>query len=958
MSKKGETGQLSGEIGRKYKLLVQILTSDPRYAKALADVTAPSQHDKLADALCGLSYEIKASLSIIKALIGLEFDRKQQHPFTILRVNSIVSKMMGKYTKIVGSKYLDTLIGDLIRDLYSKSSMDLELDKSRLTGDNLDQKVEENLRLTEEVCQGFVDRIVSAAMIDEMPRELRAICYFMVDNGEIYKLDFDSIILPLLSGFIMLRYICPCITLPNSWGICNKMPDGNVRKNLTLIAKILQKLANGEMYETDSPHLMPLNKFIEQNQIKLFTYLKQLPLDPQQVEGKLPFADLQKSITFEDIHYKSFDMRDLLFVHQMIYEYGYDMIVSLQNEVIMTHDKRPVSIISTETDFLSLIQDLGPPPDANGNPVAAEPVNTNKDKSGPRKGSLRGPKTAESTDPNAKKPDGVAKKKENLKGKTFQEIEATILERSLDNLMKKLDLFDLTELDSSRFLYMGKPTKNNLPTIYLIMHRIKQEFLEQNDRLMVHVFKTIGKELNNPYVFCVDLSWAEMTDELQALLYRAVVSFTRLMTPQHLENCTNIIILHPTYKTMQAAQDMLNIMSPETRTKLVKIAYDWTELGDMIEPQKIWIPFVSKKFVPITYNLIKVNNSEKKQERLMKITNESLLNIDPKAGTVQNEIMLQKIQEVRARKGANEILIKFEPENEQEVLNRGAGYFLKPVSQVGIQTRKYSCYSEQQRDIIIEAIYDAGIRSSSLNLIQTFMVEKENKKGKMQKRLLKLTLDSILSFSEKIIRREIPYSTIQSFYVDPQNKQILYINFLSKGKKKCYMLHCGDKADLFRDAMLDAIKRFKFNVEVEKELFFRKSMSDVVDKFFTANQTQVSKEYDDTRWKVILRIDTPCQDMKRLFKKFNAQSDGRASLSLDNMRQVMVRSKLNDFTDAQIEEIIEELDRDKKGYLDYDDLVKAWVYHHRLRSMLEKRKAAVERRPSTNSAQKKKPASN
>ena len=100
-----------------------------RYAKALADVTAPSQHDKLADALCGLSYEIKASLSIIKALIGLEFDRKQSHPFTILRVNSIVSKMMGKYTKTVGSKYLNTLIGDLIRDLYDKPNMDLELDK-------------------------------------------------------------------------------------------------------------------------------------------------------------------------------------------------------------------------------------------------------------------------------------------------------------------------------------------------------------------------------------------------------------------------------------------------------------------------------------------------------------------------------------------------------------------------------------------------------------------------------------------------------------------------------------------------------------------------------------------------------------------------------------------------------------------------------------------------------------
>jgi len=946
MSKKGaETGQLSGEIGKKYKLLVQILTSDPRYAKALADVTAPSQHDKLADALCGLSYEIKASLSIIKALIGLEFDRKQSHPFTILRVNSIVSKMMGKYTKTVGSKYLNTLIGDLIRDLYDKPNMDLELDKSRITGENLDERVEENLKMIEKICQSFVDRIVNSTMIDMMPRELRAICYFMIDNGEIYKLDFDSIILPLLSGFIMLRYICPCITLPNGWDICAKMPDGNVRKNLTLIAKVLQKLANGEMYETDSPHLMPLNKFIEQNQIKLSAYLKQLPQDTEQYEGRLPFHDLQKSITFEDIHYKTFDMKDLLFIHQMIYEYGYEMIVSLQNEVIMTHDKRPVSIISTETDFLALIQDLGPPPDASGKaPVAAVTESPSSKKATPKKGTALKGKTTEPSSPTTGEASKI-KKRENLKGKTFQEIEATILERSLDNLMKKIDMFDLTELDASRFLYIGKPTRTNVPTIYLVMHRVKQDFLEQNDRLMIHIFKTIGKDLNNPYVFVVDLSWADLNDELQALFYRAVVSFTRLMTPQHLANCANIVILHPTFKTMNAAQDILNIMSAETKNKLLKTAHDWTDLADFIEPPKIWIPFVSKKFVPITYNMIKINNNDKKQERLMKITNESLLNIDPKAGTVQNEIMLQRIQEIRAKKGANEILVKFLPETEQEIMNRGAGYFLKTNAAIGVQTRKYSCYTEQQRDVIVEAIYDAGIRSSSLNLLQTFMVQKENKKGKLQKRLLKLTTDSILNFSEKIIKREIPYSTLQSFYVDPESKNILYINFWSKGRKKCYLLDCGEKADLIRDALLDAVKRFKFNIEVEKELFFRKSMSPAVDRFFAANQSPIQADSsDDDKWKSIYRIDTPCQDMKRLFKKFNAQQDGRASLSFDNVKQVMSRSKLDDMPDNEVEEVIDELDRDKKGYLDYEDLVKAWVYNQRLRSMMDKRKAVVEQK--------------
>ena len=131
--------------------------------------------------------------------------------------------------------------------------------------------------------------------------------------------------------------------------------------NNTLIS--IQKLANGELFDTATPALMPLNGWIQKNQEGIFRYMAQLPIDPKQQTGLNPFGDLQRSITFEDIHYKSFDMDDLLFLHTLIYDYGYELIVSLQNEVIMTHDKRPVSIVSTETDFLSLVQDLGPPPE-------------------------------------------------------------------------------------------------------------------------------------------------------------------------------------------------------------------------------------------------------------------------------------------------------------------------------------------------------------------------------------------------------------------------------------------------------------------------------------------------------------------------------------------------------------------------------------------------------------------
>jgi hypothetical protein len=411
-----------------------------------------------------------------------------------------------------------------------------------------------------------------------------------------------------------------------------------------------------------------------------------------------------------------------------------------------------------------------------------------------------------------------------------------------------------------------------------------------------------------------------------------------------LRNCAQIFLLHPTFKTQQAIEDVLNIMPNEVRQKLVKTAHEWTDLQDTIEPSKIWIPFVSKKFVPLTYNLVKVGKNEKRKERLMKVTNESLLNIDPRTGVVQNEIMLQKIQEVRSRQGANEIIIKYLPETQQEITDRGGGYFLKPSKKTDVKTHKYSCYTEQQRDVIVDAIHDAGIRSVSLALPQTFLADKETKKGRKQKRLVKFTLDSILNFKDKVIKREIPFSTIQSFYLDTVNKRVMYINFMYRGKKKCYTLE-HDRADVMRDSLLDCIRRFKFNVDVEMDLFNKKDVDGVLDRFFASARTKINADIDENRWKMILRIDQPCADLKRLFKKFNPGNDGRAALNVENVRQVVVRLKL-ELTDEQILHLVGALDdpKEHKGYLNFDDLVCKWLYLKRLKGTVEKRRVASQKR--------------
>ncbi|KAL9650448.1 hypothetical protein ABK040_004672 [Willaertia magna] len=943
--------KMSGDIAKKYKLLVQILTSDPRYAKALADVTPPAQHENLAESLISLSYEIGASLAIIKALIGLEFERKQSHPYTILRVNSIVSKMMGKYTKRVGTEYLKLLLGNLVNEIGEQAeTLDLEVDEEKIVGENKKEIAEQRLQQIEEVCQKFVDRMTSESMIEEMPRELRAICYFLKYNGEIYNLEFEKTILPLISGFICLRYICPAITLPHNADIMGLdiWKKGNVRANLTQIAKVIQKLANGEMFDTSTPHLMPLNSWIEKNQPPLFKYLAQLPVDPKQQVGMNPFGDLQRTITFEDIHFKSFDMKDLTFIHGLIYDYGYELIVSLQNEIIMTHDKRPVSIVSTETDFLALVQDLGPPPENEKRKALASLKTDEKKDDEPKKRSSSIFNFRKKDDaPSPPVEDGKKKERETLVGKTYDQIQEKVLERSMENLMKNAEKFDLSELERSRFLYIGKPTKTGLPVVYLILHRLRQEFLNHNDKMMVYIYKTLGPIFINKYVLIIDLSWADLTDEYQALLYRAVISFARLMKAEHLGNCQQIYILHPTFKTKNAIDDIFNIVPNEIRQRLVRVKYDWTSLSDVIDPLKIWIPHCSKRFIPMVYSLMKVNDkNESVEERLMKITGESLIIMDPKNGTVVSEIHFATIIDIRTRKNTNEFIIKHRTETEQQLKDRGGdvGYLSQTIT-TSVPTevsRKFNCFSDQQRDNLVETIADAGVRYTSLEKPQNFLVEKDSKNGKRGKRILKFAYDSVLVFKDGIIKREIPFSTLQSFFIDKKDKEILYINFMLRGKKKGYIIHYKD-ANVLRDALLDAVVRFKFNVDLEIDLFIRKDLDGILDRFFAAAKDKTLQQTDvGNDIKQVINIQNACDDLRKLFYKFSPQQ-GRAQINLEKMKQIVAGLNL-DFGDEQCQHLINAFDEKKLNVVALDDLVRHWISTKRMKIMVQKRKEAQQKR--------------
>jgi hypothetical protein len=69
-----------------------------------------------------------------------------------------------------------------------------------------------------------------------------------------------------VSGFLYLRFFCPAILNPKLFGMASEHPDGPlVGRTLTLVAKVIQNLANLVDFGKKEPHMIPFNPFIKKN---------------------------------------------------------------------------------------------------------------------------------------------------------------------------------------------------------------------------------------------------------------------------------------------------------------------------------------------------------------------------------------------------------------------------------------------------------------------------------------------------------------------------------------------------------------------------------------------------------------------------------------------------------------------------------------------------------------------
>eukprot|EP01097_Dermamoeba_algensis_P012157 TRINITY_DN997_c0_g1_i7.p1 TRINITY_DN997_c0_g1~~TRINITY_DN997_c0_g1_i7.p1 ORF type:complete len:642 (+),score=119.86 TRINITY_DN997_c0_g1_i7:610-2535(+) len=626
--------------------------------------------------------------------------------------------------------------------------MNLEIDPRRLeSSGDVDLEVEdveevaaEHRTLLAQTAKLFLDRITDPIVLAQMPREIRAIAHHTAQAGK--KIHADSWTV-LVGGFIMLRIFSPCMVTPESFDLMppDHVPSPKARRNLILLAKLIQNCANRVLFGGKEAYMICMNDFIEDNATQMDQYLSEVCNDPMaDKNGTEPFADLENLKPNINVNVQEMNIHDLFDFHRILSRGTNELQAFLSTE-----RKNLTGEPTINNTLTALLGELGPAPFVS---------------------SVR-----------TKTPLHVDAFLSNL-SEDVPNSSGTLIASSAQHD----DLIETQALEKARFLFVGPPTKDNNPVVWLIVNRVKLEFLTNINRLVTHVFKIMEEVSKSRYVFIIDMSWATITDEMKTAIAENIPKMFSTFGRNYKKNLSEAYVVHPTAYTSALLTLIRSFASQKLRSKIHDV-YNWKDLMSIIPLENILLPEASRSFITKSFQVSKVNAKGKSQTRLIKFTPKSLLNIDPKTKNIQNERPLTEIEDVSAYFNSNEICIRFCENNPKE----GKKSILKSITSNTMDSvfRRYVCESKQERDEIIESIFMCGFKYDTINFSTEFKVVKVNHAGKRQDRIFKLTTDSLLNCDESKIQSEISFSGIEEVSLDQDNpNDVLWLKFKSERKKR------------------------------------------------------------------------------------------------------------------------------------------------------------------------------
>ena len=674
---------------------------------------------------------------------------------------------------------MKTTIGPLCDDLISENKS-LEIDPKALEEEKEpEKKLQQNIERLTEWCAKFLERMMSPEIISKMPKELRLIARFIGQVSDSLQLDTPV----LIGGYIMLRFFNPAIATPDAMNLTTKKKTKCSQRNFILITKVIQNLANNVLFGNKEKFMICMNDFLTQKKDIMREYLMSIIDYSEKVDDSSEVAikaietepnkaferksELNAKVDPQVLDMNKFEKRDLEKLYKLFFEYA-PGIVELFIEEGVTKDVKPIrKIMNSCLDVIDIMERLGEP--ISITPATPQQVIMDEDEAA-------------------------------LDNTTLQ-IEK-VFNKICTQVWKHTTKIDGTNIENKFFFYRGNNVlttfEEKLLVYYLIGTRLKDlDYKEGLGEIIFHMIKVMRPSFENirpvgqkaeekyskKFMLVADLSFVSMSDQAKEYVGAILLKFSKLFTLVQQKQIYQTLVIHapnmpymPAYLVKHFAKSKLATNPKKQKDYLKKIMMieDYTKLISygFRRDEDVLIPEVSKFNVPKSYKIIKVNPKGKHQERLLKITMMSLLNIDPKSKVVKNERLLSEIEEISAPPSNLEIHMRFRPitpktdqpipyfpDGLDEDDTDEDGTKKKKKAEVGF--RRYIVNSEQEREALLEEIFETVVRSQFCTTFQSFNTLLFKGSSKKAKRLLKLTADSILEVSGRVTKNEFPFIGVE-----------------------------------------------------------------------------------------------------------------------------------------------------------------------------------------------------
>lgn len=339
----------------QYGQLFWVLQNATHYISHLARLVRLGEIDNLLQTvmftLYGNQYdehEEHLLLSMFKTVLAEEF-KQAKGLGSLLRANTALTRMMTTYTRRgPGQQYLKLTLSSVLNGITNQPDLSLEINplkvyealiieqESKLgqawegprkpTPEEAaaDRRVQHviapRIKKLGELADTFLDAII--ASLPTVPYGIRWICRQI---RELTKSRFPTATreqcCSMIGGFFLLRFVNPAIVTPQAFMLCDTKLSANTRRNLTLLAKILQNLANNIQFGGVKEFFMsPLNTVLDKNRERVNRCLEELC----RVDDLEEHLSIDKYIALgrtED-HNINISLNEIFFIHGLLVEHA------------------------------------------------------------------------------------------------------------------------------------------------------------------------------------------------------------------------------------------------------------------------------------------------------------------------------------------------------------------------------------------------------------------------------------------------------------------------------------------------------------------------------------------------------------------------------------------------------------------------------------------------------------